>query len=65
MSYEPFDWKAGPAGNTPVTDIALDRIENGISDAHKMIAAHIAEDAPHHVYDDMQDLTIIFENGLA
>lgn len=65
MAYTPFDWKAGPSGNTPLTDIALDRIENGIADAHALISQHVADNTPHPVYDDMQDLTIIFENGLA
>lgn len=65
MAYTPFDWRAGPEGQTPVTDIALDRIEYGIAEAHQMIEQHIADDTPHSVYDDMQDLTILFENGLA
>src|SRR5690606_5926276 len=39
MSYTPLEWKDGPQGGTPITAAALNRMEQGIVDAHAVIDA--------------------------
>jgi len=35
-----------------------------IASAEPLLAEHLADPTPHPVYDDMQSLTLIYENGL-
>src|SRR5690606_19716975 len=39
MSYTPLEWKDGPQGGTPITAAALNRMEQGIVDAHTEVDA--------------------------
>src|SRR5690606_4026894 len=39
MPYTPLEWKDGPQGGTPITAAALNRMEQGIVDAHTVIDA--------------------------
>src|SRR5690606_1505229 len=39
MSYTPLEWKDGPQGGTPITAAALNRMEQGIADAHAIIGS--------------------------
>src|SRR5690606_38770395 len=43
MPYTPLEWKDGPQGGTPITAAALNRIEQGIVDAHAVIDAATAD----------------------
>lgn len=50
---------AGPQGPTGAPGSgAVDTV------ARDMISLHLIDTTPHSVYDDMPDLTLIFENGL-
>ena len=39
MPYTPLEWKDGPEGGTPITAAALNRMEQGIVDAHTGVDA--------------------------
>lgn len=57
-------------GQTPVrqveglADFVDDRISAAPDPAMDAISAHLIDPTPHPVYDDMLDLTLLFENGL-
>src|SRR5690554_1733410 len=48
MPYTPLEWKDGPEGGTPISAANLNRMEQGIKDAHDVIEPHVNADTGIH-----------------
>src|SRR5690606_37547931 len=47
MPYNPLEWRDGPEGETPITAAALNRMEQGIKEAHDTLDSHIQDGGAH------------------
>jgi hypothetical protein len=58
------EWVDGEGGTLIEAD-DLNRIEQGIEAVSDQFTTHVMDPTPHPAYDDIPDLVLLLENGMA